>query len=313
MTPAHEKPGPVQTSPTLVYLDLNKWIELAQAEAGHVDGKKYEPALRAAEKLASTGEAIFPLSDAHFMEAAKISDNDRRRKLAKLMVRLSGGWFLASASNLLMPELRRAVALQFEKPLTDEAIVPISRSLKVALKDPDKLTASDLSKKTPSVMLEELLATARVDRNFLSRWERFAAEHEAGRELRWGVSREIRKRVYCAMLTKGILNRLEAVTRESGLDMNDLDSLPPQRWVELLERVPFFDVEINLHVERNEHRDRKIAPNDEIDLGFLSRAVPYCHVVVTEKFWTALIHRTKLDVKYRTRVGYDLNAALTSI
>jgi hypothetical protein len=313
MTTAYEKPGPVQTSPTLVYLDLNKWIELAQAEAGHVDGKKYEPALRAAEKLASTGEAIFPLSDAHFMEAAKISDDGRRRRLAKLMVKLSGGWFLASASYLLMPELRRAVALQFQKHLTDEATAPISRSLKVALKDPDKLTVADLNEITSSVMLEELLATARVNRDFLSKWGRFAAEHEAGRELRWGVSREIRKRAYCAMVIIGILDRLEAVIREAGLDMNDLYALPSQRLVGLLERVPFFDVEINLHVERNEHRDRRIAPNDEIDLGFLSRAVPYCQVVVTEKFWTALVHRTKLDVKYGTRVGCDLNAALMSI
>ena len=74
--------------------------------------------------------------------------------------------------------------------------------------------------------------------------------------------------------------------------------------------LPLLDVEINLHVERNEHRDRKVEPNDEIDLGFLSLAVPYCHVVITEKFWASVVCRLKLDQKYGTFIGCDLNEIL---
>ncbi len=315
MSVAFASSGSVGTSPLLVYLDLNKWIDLSRAEAGHVDGKKYHFALRTAEQLVSAGEALFPLSFAHFMEVAKIRSQDHRRKLAKLMVKLSNGWFLVSASHLLMSGLRRAVALQFQQPMRDEAISPLTRSLKLAFTDPDHLgdaNFDDTMFRSP-FMLEEFLATARVNRQFVERWGSFAVEHEAGRARRWDVAREIRKRTYCAMVTIGIQDRLAAVLKEFGLAMYDLDALGPDRCVQLLELVPFLDVEINLHVERNEHRDRKIAPNDEIDLGFLSLAVPYCQVVVTEKFWTALLHRTKLDAKYATRVGHDLNETLMSI
>lgn len=139
------------------------------------------------------------------------------------------------------------------------------------------------------------------------------SEHEAGRVRRWGASREIRKSAYCTKVLEGIWPRIAAVLDEFDLPTNRLEALGPQRCMKLLELVPHLDIEINLHVERNEHKGRKIAPNDEIDLGFLSLAVPYCRVVVTEKFWTALIHRTKLDVKYGTRVGHSLSEALMSL
>lgn len=305
----------VRISPTLIYLDLNKWIDLAKAAVGKSDGQKYQRALKTAEQLVSEGEAIFPLSSAHFMEAAKIGNDGQRHELAKLMVKLSNGWFLVSASYLLMSELRRAVASQFQQPFCEEAISPVSRSLSLAFIIDAQLANANFDDTTfrSPVMLEEFLATARVNRQFLDRLGSFAVEHEAGRALRWDLPPEIRKRTYCAMVAIAIQNRLAAVLQEFGLSMDELVVLGPDRCVKLLERVPLLDVEINLHLERNQHRDRKIAVNDEIDLGFLSVAVPYCQVVVTEQFWTALVHRTKHDAKYGTRVCHDVNEAIMGI
>jgi hypothetical protein len=192
----------VRISPTLIYLDLNKWIDLAKAAAGKSDGRKYQRALKTAEQLVSEGEAIFPLSSAHFMEAAKIGNDGQRRELAKLMVKLSKGWFLVSASYLLMSELRRAVASQFQQPFCEEAISPLSRSLSLAFITDAQLgnaNFDDTMFRSP-VMLEEFLATARVNRQFLDRLGSFAVEHESGRALRWDLTPEIRKRTYCAMV-----------------------------------------------------------------------------------------------------------------
>src|SRR5712691_8670626 len=102
------------SQPLLVYLDLNKWIDLAHAETRTERGKQFECALKTAEELVAEGEVVFPLSFAHFMDVAKIGDDDRRRTLARLMVRLSRGWFLASGSSLIMCELRTAIALRFQ-------------------------------------------------------------------------------------------------------------------------------------------------------------------------------------------------------
>jgi hypothetical protein len=99
----------VLVEPRIVYLDLNKWIDLARAEAGK-DQEKYASVLRACEDRVSAGYAIFPLSSEHFMEVAKIADDSRRARLASLMARLSNGWLIASPSSLLTSELRREIA-----------------------------------------------------------------------------------------------------------------------------------------------------------------------------------------------------------
>jgi hypothetical protein len=299
--------------PLLVYLDLNKWIDLAHAESGTARGKDYEPALKAAERLVSEGQAIFPLSSAHFFEVAKIGNDNQRRTLARLMVRLSLGNFLLPASALIGPELRRVIGVRFQRAVVDTPTLALTRSIQKSFVSEDELSTSeqfnDLMLDSPFV-LEELLATARTSPKFLDRWKRFAEGHEEGRALRWDASKAVRKRAYCALVTMGIQDRLALALAEFNLTMGILETLGQNGCVALLEAVPFLDIEINLHVERNEHRDRPIAPNDEIDLGFLSMAVPYCHVVITEKFWTNLIHRLKLDQKYDTFVSSDLNDIL---
>ncbi len=299
-----------------MYLDLNQWIYLARAEAGADARKQYRLALQTARDLVSAGQAVFPLSAEHFMEVAKISDDTRRRKLAQLMVKLSQGWFLVSTSSLLLIELRKAIAQQFQRRSCTEGIVPVSRSLGAAFGQPSWLGIQgkydDMIFHSPGI-LEELLATARVSQEFVNRWNTIAENHEKGRQLRRDVPREIRKRAYCALVTHAIQDSLVCVLKEFRLRWNELENLGPERLVRLLESVPSLDVEINLFTERNEHRDRWIQPNDEIDIAFLSVAVPYCRAVATEKFWANLVRRTKLDEKYGTYVGHDLNEVLSHV
>jgi hypothetical protein len=302
-------------APYVVYLDLNKWIDLARAESAEQVAKKYLPALRAAEQLVSVGQAVFPLSSAHFMEVAKIGDETRRRNLARLMASFSQGWFLTSASSLLVAELRKAIAGEFGKPLSGAKIVALTRSLKSVFEVPGERRSTDFDDTIFSLpgALEKFLATARVSRDFVGRWKTFADQHETGRALLRDAPRELHKKAYCVLVTTAIQYHLQFVLHEFHLTWEDFAGLGPDGCVRLLERVPSLDVEINLFVERNRHRDRRIAPNDEIDLGFLSVAVPYCRMVVTERFWASLVHRRMLDVKYGTQVDHDLNSMILAI
>lgn len=299
----------------LVYLDLNKWIDLARAELGQKKGDRYRVALREAERLVGEGRATFPLSFAHFMEVAKIGDDCRRRNLARLMVKLSQGWLLQSARSLLLQELRTAVATRFGKMFNSVRVVPLTRSIKSAFGVTGRLGPADFDDKVLDCpdALEECLARARATREFVERWSTFAIRHEQGRLVCRDATPDLRKRRYCALVTHDIQNDLLSVLNEFDLSWKDFADLGPHGCVELLERVPSVDVEINLFVQRDEHWDRKIAPNDEIDLGFLSLAIPYCQTVVTEKFWTSLVRRTKLDMKYRTRVGHDVGQLVLSL
>jgi hypothetical protein len=55
---------------------------------------------------------------------------------------------------------------------------------------------------------------------------------------------------------------------------------------------------------------RRIQPNDMIDLAFLAVAIPYADVLVTEKMWTGAAKQRRLDLSYDTKVTSDANYLL---
>ena len=73
-----------------------------------------------------------------------------------------------------------------------------------------------------------------------------------------------------------------------------------QELTEFFTHVPCLDVQMELATERDEHRDRKVQPNDMIDIFALSVAIPYCDIVITERFWVDLATRKGLSKKYGT-------------
>ena len=57
--------------------------------------------------------------------------------------------------------------------------------------------------------------------------------------------------------------------------------------------------------------DRPIDEHDERDIMFLSTAIPYFDIVITEKTWKHAAKSLKLDIKYKTKVEHDLNFLMT--
>jgi hypothetical protein len=55
----------------IVYLDLNHWISLAQASAGHSKGSPFVKTLEACRAARSVGAALFVLSSAHYVESLR--------------------------------------------------------------------------------------------------------------------------------------------------------------------------------------------------------------------------------------------------
>ena len=70
--------------------------------------------------------------------------------------------------------------------------------------------------------------------------------------------------------------------------------------------VPTLDVETELAVARNEDWNKGIHTNDSDDIAFLSVAIPYCDIVVTEKYWRHRVKTAKLNKKYETIILDDL-------
>lgn len=82
-----------------VYLDQNKWIELAVLK-----------------QAVDEGRARFPLSAAHYYETGKQGNRKKRMDLASTMVRLAGTLRIAPPHVIVPWEIRRALVTVFESP-----------------------------------------------------------------------------------------------------------------------------------------------------------------------------------------------------
>lgn len=91
-----------------VYLDQNKWIDLARAETGHPDGEPFVETLAVLKKAVDDGRARFPLSAAHYYETGKQRDRKKRIELATTMVRLAGTLRIAPPHTIVPWEIQRA-------------------------------------------------------------------------------------------------------------------------------------------------------------------------------------------------------------
>lgn len=75
--------------PKLVYLDLLHWVSLAKANSGHRDGERFASTLAACLTAVEAGAAVFPVSDAIYMEVSKIGLHRQRHDLRAVIERVS--------------------------------------------------------------------------------------------------------------------------------------------------------------------------------------------------------------------------------
>jgi len=95
----------------------------------------------------------------------------------------------------------------------------------------------------------------------------------------------------------------------ANVTLSDFLGLGKERLMEFMSEVPTLDVEIEIATTRDDHWNRKVDPNDMVDISVLSVAVPYCDILVTEKFWAHVVKTKHLDEKYDTFVTYELSDA----
>lgn len=89
----------------LVYLDLNQWIMLSKAMAGHREGARHQAALEVCLRAANSGTVVFPLSDSTYGEVAKIGQHRQRRALREVMELLSDYYVVMSRSDITAHEV----------------------------------------------------------------------------------------------------------------------------------------------------------------------------------------------------------------
>jgi hypothetical protein len=86
-----------------VYLDQNKWIDLARVYHDKAADPALRPVLDAALAASQNGSAAFPLSAVHYIETWKNREPQRRTRLDEFMWNLSGAGQSPPATPTFFP------------------------------------------------------------------------------------------------------------------------------------------------------------------------------------------------------------------
>jgi hypothetical protein len=113
--------------------------------------------------------------------------------------------------------------------------------------------------------------------------------------------RDDRYRLYSVLLFSDIQEQFNDTLARLGKTFADFSALPDETITGLFDFFPTLDVERALTLAA-EQQQRQIQPNDVYDIAALTAAIPYCDIVITERFWAHLCNATTLPHKYQTTI-----------
>lgn len=327
----------------LVYLDLNHWISLAQANTKHPSGAKYVEVLAACRRVRAAQQAVFPLSNSHYVEILKITDPRQREDLAEVMQELSGFVTLISPAVLKQieldavlrslggtssgkwggyPLLGMGVGFAFGSPtqvsFAGEGECGVTNEYAgslvwAALRDEMALMLERSALAGPRNDEEAtLLRRGGWDSEALLRAAKARAQTEVAlaERLDTGTWRQGRLRdVISAHEMQTVLDDpLQDALRDLGTNALDPWLGERSKLRQLVRSMPSSEVTIELRMARHRNPEQALRweHNDVIDIDALSLAVPYCSVVVTEKHAHHVLCTAHLDVRMNTVLLRDL-------
>jgi hypothetical protein len=303
-----------------VYLDQNKWIDLAKA-LYRADAKPADK--ENAERLRSAvedGRVRFPVGETHLLEAYRIGDRERRMRLASVLAAFSGGWFIASRQARLSHELDVALRklLLMGEPSDRPSFGAFEQDFLWAFGESSHLAA------LTSIPEERLAAIStavgpingllsyvglndeQIRRASVVRLKSLGLDLmdriRSRRALTKSEPADIRFRAYSAQLFLEVQDKINDSLQRMGRTFGDLRALPDEQIVSLIDLVPCWDVERYLAVQIEQQWDREMEENDVYDIAALTAAVPYCDVVVTERLWVHLCIVSGLAERYNVKV-----------
>lgn len=310
--------------PKCLYLDQNKWIDLARAHNGKPDGTKFRQCLNVVRTAVSSGKLIVPYSLENAVEAMVSRDVGRRTRLAEFMVGLSENKTLLSEQFVVPLEIVNATRWLFNLPAIEsprksivnfgfahaigidgflETVFPAQFGPKLAA---DLNTAdSTVSYLVQCGNKRDCVQGARdgeANARQLFQLDRLKTEDmNRNDRLKFELRNLIRKNRRYQIAVKATLTAIGRTANEFEAAMK-LDG----NVAKFINAAPSLDVYIGLRILRDRDKDREVEHNDIRDLDWMSVAAPYCNFVVSEKYWGKKLSIHGFDSKYGTVLLTDL-------
>ncbi|MFA6310397.1 MAG: hypothetical protein WCV99_10535 [Sterolibacterium sp.] len=285
----------------IVYLDQNKWIELARIVHGKDKSQRAKGILHALNAAIQSG-CIIPLSAMHYMETARISNVARRARLGSVMWKYSKGNTLASYPSVVRYEIEIALSKHFSEVKPSSNIKLLGQGISHAF-------GENRTSNFPPEIEEEIERSMltgnsglKVDplsfRNSAQR-ENFCAHLGSLHKTKEDLPKSKWENWLYAMAMVDIINPLAEVMYRYNIEKSDFENLGEAQLKAFVDEMPTRHLDLHLHrqVLRNPSYNPKIT--DLEDWAGLGIASCYCDIVVCEKHMADMIQRDHFSVKAR--------------
>jgi len=279
-------------------------------------------------RLPSRPAASFPLSVAHIFETWKRRKSEPRHALAATMTAISRNHAIAAPHALLPAELDRALHSRFGRPTTPLALEPFGHGLTHAggpaaaqLLDEHRrallAAMSHLGAEAATDELDALLIAgppgdlpfADIKQRPLEFAEDFAMKQneQAQRFKQHNADKDTRRRTVAYLMLMDIRVPTSEALARGGLIWPDLEGLGADGLTEFMLELPSRSAALELMWRQYDNLETEWKANDPNDIAYLSTAVGYCDVVVTERKWAHLLNARGAAARFDTTALHDLN------
>jgi len=272
---------------------------------------------------ARQGNALFPLSNVHYMETWRQGSEQRRGELAVEMAFLSNFVTIAPARALWPREIEHALHAQFGRPAEPSPIAPLGAGVAHAFDAAGGFGPDNSGLTREQVFLAEWSILAGLGSNRFPEEERgrhetaerFAElETSRSRELRdWSThARDATQRFRIQALTDFRADYIPALIT-SGIETEELDRLGADGLEQLVRDTHTIYVITELRRIRYANPVQGFRPTDLNDLRALAVAVVYGGIVMCDRAWADALKRTDLPRRYGTTVCTSLPEAAAAV
>lgn len=292
----------------IVYLDQNKWIELARIVNGVETSEKAVSLLREIEISLNSGY-LFPLSAIHLMEFSRIKDPGRRSRLGKVMWKISHGFTFAPQREIVCREIEIAFS-EMGFDIKPRELQLIGRGIPHAFGEKIESPLIDaFADNVDEAMLAGISGLGIEPVHFSSQEHRHKfSEHLSSLNVR---KHELDKSTWenwlYAIEMKDILEPLFEVMRKQNIPDSFMTNWGEQKLKQFLNLIPTRRLDIHLHRQVIRNYEYKSKLSDLEDWAGLGIAMCYCDVVICEKHFADLVSRDGYTTKARVETSlYDL-------
>lgn len=325
-----------------IYLDQNKWIDLARADHGRRLGEPFVEVLALARQAVQDGRVRFPLSLAHYMETMNEQNKGKRERLAATMLSLSrtpdliGPCTIMGPQEIIEMELeasfarRRGLDSPIAPPLFGDGFGHILADPsygRVSFQIPDNLppgpkAVAEILKRQANAECEAMFLTGKIAGEevidvvpdpYAEVAKRHLNQQQSLRD--WFDQTQATPAIRRKELAKTVIHNMreiiDIVLARTNTPHSVIDLTSNADTLKLIEDMPSRHVMFELLALSFEDPSLSRDPGDMNDLEAMSMGMVYCDIVVGEKKWGHFVRRSKMAQVYGCTLYQSINDLVT--